>query len=657
MTVLLFLFCSLGFTRVSAQDQVFIDSLLSIIDSNPSDTIKVESYRKITWHLIQYDLELAEEYAYKVREVGSRVDSLLYNARSDYYLGLIHRLRGELLESLDYFQSVESYYGSDTMHYVPLINTYYQLGVVYGQLDMHEEALSYLLKELDYAIEVDHKDRIANNLNSIGVVYKHMEYYDRAIEYYDRAIAIAEEGGHKIILTHATVNKAKILQSQGNCTEALPLLEKGLQIDRELDYVRGIVQCLETMALCHSDARNLDKAQSMLEQAVALSDSLEAKDLIASTTVSLSGLLLDAGQYAKGYQWSQRALIASEDFGGLHNRNTALGIHAELCEKLGKYAEAVKYLRQREVVQDSLTDEQRIKEANQMEARFRLERSQEEIAKLTLTNTNNLLVLDKQKSQKRNLLIGLGTLLFISVLVARVLHYRVQAKELQVAHQETLNEQLIHENQMLALTAMLEGQEEERNRIAQDLHDGLGGLLATIRIHYQNLQSELKKLQNLKIYEFTAGLIDEACHEVRRISHDMMPAALKMDGLTSAVEDLCISMHHDNFYCHSEIMGDEVHLSPQKSLMLYRVIQELCHNVQKHAGASELIVQLHYLSDVLNVLVEDNGGGFHVGKEGKGIGLKSVYSRVEYLHGKIEIDSKIDVGTSVHIEVPLEENM
>ena len=88
------------------------------------------------------------------------------------------------------------------------------------------------------------------------------------------------------------------------------------------------------------------------------------------------------------------------------------------------------------------------------------------------------------------------------------------------------------------MNSMIEGQEEERSRIAQDLHDGLGGLLATIRSHYQNIRHELARVRELNIYQRTEHLIDEACEEVRRISHDMMPASLTMMGLNEAIEDL-----------------------------------------------------------------------------------------------------------------------
>ena len=200
---------------------------------------------------------------------------------------------------------------------------------------------------------------------------------------------------------------------------------------------------------------------------------------------------------------------------------------------------------------------------------------------------------------------------------------------------------------------MITGQEKERSRIAQDLHDGLGGLMASIKAHLSKIRKEVQLLDGLNIYDKTRLLVNEAADEVRRIAHNMMPASLKHLGLSAAVHDLGVRISDQGLETHVEIYGQEFKLTDSIQIMIYRIIQELAHNAVKHAFAKELLLQLLFGDDNLSISVEDNGRGFDPNNVEEGLGLHSTRSRVRYLQGTIEISTNDGKGTAIQIDIPL----
>jgi signal transduction histidine kinase len=271
------------------------------------------------------------------------------------------------------------------------------------------------------------------------------------------------------------------------------------------------------------------------------------------------------------------------------------------------------------------------------------------------------LALTRSKLWQRSY-IGLSGLLGISLLTGIIFYRRklnhqheMTAKEAELQAQRI--RELEHKNKLLSLNAIIEGQEAERLRIAQDLHDGLGGLLTTVKAHFNSIQREIEQIKNLNVYAKTNQLIDEACVEVRRIAHDMIPYSIKISGLAGALEDLRQSIITRGPDAELEMHGLEgLDLDESKTNMVYRIIQEITNNAVKHAQAKRIFIQLMKHESTLHIMVEDNGRGFDINNvvANKGMGLKSIDSRVSYLGGKVNYDSTPGHGTTVNIEIPVQ---
>ena len=203
----------------------------------------------------------------------------------------------------------------------------------------------------------------------------------------------------------------------------------------------------------------------------------------------------------------------------------------------------------------------------------------------------------------------------------------------------------------------MEAEEKERQRIAKDLHDGVGQMMSAAKLNLSAIENELpfkddmQKEALLRIIK----LVDDSCKEVRAVSHNMMPNALLKAGLSSAVREFINQIDQKVLKVNLHSEGLNERLDSNTETVLYRVIQECVNNVIKHAGATQLDISLIRDTDGISATVEDNGKGFDTTDSSKnsGLGLKNIQARVEYLKGTVDFDSSPGKGTLVAIHVPL----
>ncbi len=199
--------------------------------------------------------------------------------------------------------------------------------------------------------------------------------------------------------------------------------------------------------------------------------------------------------------------------------------------------------------------------------------------------------------------------------------------------------------------------ETERGRFARDLHDGLGGLLSSVKFSFSNMKENiiLTAQQGLS-FEQSLNKLDSGIAELRRIAHNMMPENLQQFGLNTALKDFCITIQQGTgCNIHYECFGMEHYsFNSQTDIAIYRIAQELVNNALKHAAAEQIIVQLQNSKTSITLTVEDNGKGFDTSiiKTVKGSGWKSIESRVNLLKGSCLVTSS-SIGTTITIEMPI----
>lgn len=204
------------------------------------------------------------------------------------------------------------------------------------------------------------------------------------------------------------------------------------------------------------------------------------------------------------------------------------------------------------------------------------------------------------------------------------------------------------------IEAVIESQEKERQRIARELHDSLGQILALSRINLTRINTNSFEPQNKILLDQVIELIDESCREVRTISHNLMPPDLDNKTLAEILENL-VNRNRQidgvDYQFHSHGLNED--FSVASKFTLYRVLQEILQNIIKHASASRVTISLTQNSEFINLLVEDNGKGFDTSLTSLGIGLKNIHSRIKLLNGYFDIDSSINNGTVFNVSIPL----
>ena len=214
-------------------------------------------------------------------------------------------------------------------------------------------------------------------------------------------------------------------------------------------------------------------------------------------------------------------------------------------------------------------------------------------------------------------------------------------------------ESLKQNQEITNLEALIDGEEKERKRIAQELHDGLNGDLSAIKYRLSSLQDSSLCVTDSENVMKIITMIDESCAQVRSISHNLMPSSILEYGLIESVREYCIKINNSNsFKIEFQTFGTNLSLPKKTETIIYRIIQELVTNILKHAKATEAMIQLNYREDELFITVEDNGIGFDTTKVSEGIGHKNIKTRVAFLNAQLNVDSSTK-GTSYTISIDL----
>ncbi len=248
------------------------------------------------------------------------------------------------------------------------------------------------------------------------------------------------------------------------------------------------------------------------------------------------------------------------------------------------------------------------------------------------------------------LVLAIGLVVFIVFHQRRVIRYQMELQRLE------------DEQQKILLNASIRWQEEERQRIAADLHDDAGPLLATARLYlnenlvHQDINTQLQSIYNAK------QIIDDTIQLIRNISHSLMPPTLKNFGLESAVNDLFQKISASGVINASCRFHDyRQRLKAEQELLIFRVIQELVNNILKHSNSSFIHLTQNFSEERFYIRLHHDGRGItqadfdRLNKSSLGLGLKNIQSRIKVLHAQINFEKDLSqTYYKVTMEVPVE---
>lgn len=271
------------------------------------------------------------------------------------------------------------------------------------------------------------------------------------------------------------------------------------------------------------------------------------------------------------------------------------------------------------------------------------------------------LELEVKQTQNRNIAFGLGGGL-LGVSIIGFLLVKNTRKKQRIAEQQReieirKTEKILKEQELATIDAMIAGQEKERERLSGELHDSVGATLAAARLQFEHLKKNKDAIDNIpELYEKTSALLEDAYSEIRTMAHLKNSGVIAKNGLLPAIKKLVRNTSStNNLTIDLNYFGLNDRLENSLEITIFRVIQELVTNIIKHSGASHANISITQLKDSLSIIVEDNGKGFVYNplKATEGMGLAHIERRIELIEGTMEIDSTLNKGTTILIDIPL----
>ena len=522
--------------------------------------------------------------------------------------------------------------------------------------------------------------------NLLGLLYRNIGIADSSALYFLKASAGYSEHGLNRF-NSAEYNLMNLYATQlDDPTEALRIGKNLVSTTRDFDDVPNLIMTLDALAQVYwkldsvkvalqtayealrmSRNQNADSGQlGLLFRKVALYSCFlpekRASSLLfldsaemyigsgcfeSATFLSLKGEILEMNEH---YGEALIALEEAESHQNCFDSPSALETiyyrTYSVALATGNTELALNYISKHDSIHSVLIDEAKVTAINNFQTLYETEKKEASIVRLEQANH----ISDLQ----RNFFIVL-TFLFLAISTAVIIIYSNRLRHNKMLSEERIAK-LEQEREVMNLQSMLYAQEEERRRIARDLHDGIGALLSAVKLHINNIESEIKKLTELDILKSTEEVIDRANSEVRRVAHNMMPGVLVKLGLFEGIEDFFDRMRESAKIKISFTYDDfEDRFENKTEVMIYRIVQELVNNTLKHASASEIKLMIKRTPDGLQMNYKDDGMGFDATRveDPENFGLSGIKSRVNFLEGAMTVSSVQGQGVHFIISVPL----
>lgn len=542
-------------------------------------------------------LNEAEQTNSDVRNNGYA--SLIENRRGNIYdrMGIYEKAAHHYLKGLNLAEQTQGGYKG---------NAYANLASVFQQAGNYASALHYADLAEKEILKKGDSIALAGLFINKGTLYFVMngekDGSPQAIAYTQQALAIAKKMHLDEVMSNALANLAGYEMKAGkpDFQKALSYLNQALNVENAASFSN--IMCLSNIADCYFHIKQFDKAEPILHQALEL----------AKQTNSNQGLLEVYNTFANGFKLK------------------------------GDFRKATEYMERYMQMKDSVQGEKVSNKINALQFEYETAQKDNELIKKELEISRQQGTIQRKNMQGYGLVSG-GILLGIFSLVYYRNRQRIQKQQSQIT----------------AWRASMDGEENERNRLARELHDNIGGSLSTVKMWLGTIQKQHSELSEERDFNEAIHLLDNTLQEVRNTAHHLMPELLLRHGLAEAVRIFCLNIqkaaHIQIEYQYFGYIGE---LEKGMELMIYRTLQELVQNVAKHSGADAAVVQLSRHDDILSITVEDNGRGMPDADmpQPDGMGLAGIRRNIGNLKGQFSIRSEKGNGTTVYIEISVKES-
>lgn len=520
---------------------------------------------------------------------------------------------------------------------------YHTLAKAYSEKGLHDEALRYYLEGIRAAEALGNNAAVDENKLGMANVYFARNEHNKAIDAYNDLLKTT----HDDQLTHIAYQQLSLLYlDRKDLVRAKEYAEKALLFFQQAHLLKNELQTKLTLGIIAELNQHTEEAFATYNEVISSAQQQQFFDIYINAGQRLGDLLIARKAYESAKGLLSLVYANAIQWNDLKAQQQVLNSLRTVHAATGDYQNAYAIMTQYMGVSREVLSRQNKREINELEIKYKTVQKEKEI----LNKENEL---QQQKTIKYSLLIGFLVILLPVIGLLYMYYQKLQTQSRLNATMDEMNQQritaLLKDKELALLKASVSGQEKERKRIAEELHDSIGGNLAAIKLRLSN-QNSAQGVKDL------IKQVDDTYHQVRDLSHDLVPQKFSNTGFTELISGYLRQFDVPgkakiSFQAHPAEQIDLI--GTTLKVEIYKIIQELITNAQKHSQATKVEIQLTQIDGGLKLLFEDNGSGFSVENTKDGIGFRNIRERLKLFDGILSIDSFPSKGTVIDIEIPL----
>ncbi|MEL6670594.1 MAG: sensor histidine kinase [Bacteroidota bacterium] len=582
----------------------------------------------------------AMAYGYRARDLVRAIDAPIDLASSLNNIGFAYMEQGIYDSALQYFRAA-----------IPLCRKakrpdgeaifMQNIGIVQSRAGQFVASLQSYLRSMFLYDSIAAYSQVADLKTNIGIIHKRHGQYAEAIDYYQEALAfdLSEADTSGLIAQYNNIGSAYLEAGRLDSARKYALMSYRLVEASDHSCFDGEAGLLGKY---YYEAGKLDSARHYTQQEVEAVKKCGNRTFLPMSAYVMGRIYQDQGQAQQARYWFEQSYASAKETGRLEAQAEAAQALYASYKSAGQTEKALGFLEIYQWTSDSVFNQNNTRQLAWMEATYQMDRVADS---LQAVQEQEALAFEQEISQQRRRIgqILLGGLV-LGVLTGIYFFYLRKRRKLEM--EKTLLEEKNHRYQ-----AVIEATEEERHRIAKDLHDGVVQQMGAIQLGLRRLM-EAEKTPPQALEEIHQLSINTA-QETRQLSHQMMPRALMEMGLVPALREVADGMlNRAGMEVAFEEFGLQERYEMSVEIALYRIFQELVQNILRHAEARSVSVQLYQTGGQLHLMVEDDGIGISPAPE-RGLGLENIVSRAEVLGGTATIEPGPQQGTVAQISIPI----
>jgi signal transduction histidine kinase len=612
-----------------------IDSLQHALKTQ-TDTNEVKTLNELCYAIVFDDVVTAKQFGFKALEKAKKLNYTLGAAKACIRLGIAYDITSQYDSCIHYYNQALTWYNAinDSKGKASALNN---LAMVYNNQGLYDKAVRMYFEALKAFETLKDTIGMANTLNNIAVLYNDTYKNKLALQYANQALKLYQAVHHKKGIA-AVYTNISLSFNEINNDSIIYYGKKAIAIKEELNDQYGLGISYNDLGLAYNDGKKYDSALIYLNKSFEIKNNYNDRFGMASVLINRANTHASKQNYKQQLNDLLLAYNLAQEIKSYRLLSRiSYGLSA-YYKRINDYKNAYNYRSKYTIYKDSLMSEETTKQINELEARYQSEKKDLEIENKNLELLKTSALLSKKRTQLLLLIAVFVTLTLAALLFYITYNNRQKQKAIK----------LQVEQEQLRNIAVITAEDEERKRIAKDLHDGAGQQLSAIKMNLSALahHNPDKALNNIM------EQLDDAVKEVRNVSHMMMPTVLLSNGIIEAIKNLAYKINQSKQLNINTRFVDLTHdLDEKVQTTLYRIVQECFNNIIKHAQATEVNLQLIQHPKHLTLMIEDNGKGFNPDNKQFGMGLRNIESRVLYINGILHIDSSPGNGTTITIEI------